>query len=227
MSAPGTAVPTDWRRAFDQCMLDVLRGRPHGSQAPALVLLGLCQQARAQHTESDPQVRMFWVLSAHFFDHLAHTPQATPWQNWHAVVCARIMAAAPGLAPMVPTPNQQAEALSAMFLEFVHAQVEDWQIVMQRWSDAPQDALAAQACLAPTAQLHLLLSDMQLDGMADLCAALMHCIETALAHNILQAAANQAAPAVQEMMRLLHQYAAGFVRAPDPNLLAALRASAV
>ena len=227
MSAPGTAVPTDWRRAFDQCMLDLLRGRPHVSQAPAQVLLGLCQQARAQHTESDPQVRMFWVLSAHFFDHLAHTPQATPWQNWHAVVCARIMAAAPGLAPMVPTPNQQAEALSAMFLEFVHAQVEDWQIVMQRWSDAPQDLAAAQACLAPTAQLHLLLSDMQLDGMADLCAALMHCIETALAHNILQAAANQAAPAVQEMMRLLHQYAAGFVRAPDPNLLAALRASAV
>ena len=88
-------------------------------------------------------------------------------------------------------------------------------------------ALAAQACLAPTAQLHLLLSDMQLDGMADLCAALMHCIETALAHNSLQAAADQAAPAVQEMMRLLHQYAAGFVRAPDPNLLAALRASAV
>jgi hypothetical protein len=170
---------------------------------------------------------MFWVLSAHFFDHLAHTPQATPWQNWHAVVCARIMAAAPGLAPMVPTPNQQAEALSAMFLEFVHAQVEDWQIVMQRWSDAPQDLAAAQACLAPTAQLHLLLSDMQLDGMADLCAALMHCIETALAHNILQAAADQAAPAVQEMMRLLHQYAAGFVRAPDPNLLAALRGSAV
>ena len=227
MSAPGTAVPTDWRRAFDQCMLDLLRGRPHVSQAPAQVLLGLCQQARAQHTESDPQVRMFWVLSAHFFDHLAHTPQATPWQNWHAVVCARIMAAAPGLAPMVPTPNQQAEALSAMFLEFVHAQVEDWQIVMQRWSDAPQDALAAQACLAPTAQLHLLLSDMQLDGMADLCAALMHCIETALAQNSLQAAANQAAPAVQEMMRLLHQYAAGFVRAPDPNLLAALRGSAV
>ena len=60
-----------------------------------------------------------------------------------------------------------------------------------------------------------------------LCAALMHCIETALAQNSLQAAANQAAPAVQEMMRLLHQYAAGFVRAPDPNLLAALRASAV
>ena len=82
-------------------MLDLLRGRPHVSQAPAQVLLGLCQQARAQHTESDPQVRMFWVLSAHFFDHLAHTPQASPWQNWHAVVCARIMAAAPGLAPMV------------------------------------------------------------------------------------------------------------------------------
>ena len=227
MSVPGPAVPTDWRRAFDQCMLDLLRGRPSVAQAPALILQGLCQQARAQHTESDPQVRMFWVLAAHFFDHLAHATKAAPWQNWHAVVCARIMAAAPGLAPMAPTPNQQAEALSAMFLEFVHAQVEDWQIVMQRWSDAPQDALAAQACLAPTAQLHLLLSDMQLDGMADLCAALMHCIETALAHNILQAAADQAAPAVQEMMRLLHQYAAGFVRAPDPNLLAALRGSAV
>ena len=227
MSVPGPAVPTDWRRAFDQCMLDLLRGRPSVAQAPAQSLQSLCQQARAQHTESDPQVRMFWVLSAHFFDHLAHTPQATPWQNWHAVVCARIMAAAPGLAPMAPTPNQQAEALSAMFLEFVHAQVEDWQIVMQGWADAPQDAEAAQACLAPSAQLHLLLGDMQLDGMADLCAALMHCIETALAQNSLQAAADQAARAVQEMMRLLHQYAAGFVRAPDPNLLAALRASAV
>ena len=223
MSAPGTAVPTDWRRAFDQCMLDLLRGRPHVSQAPAQVLLGLCQQARAQHTESDPQVRMFWVLSAHFFGHLAHTPQATPWQNWHAVVCARIMAAAPGLAPMVPTPNQQAEALSAMFLEFVHAQVEDWQIVMQRWSDAPQDLAAAQACEGPTAQLHLLLGDMQLDGMADLCAALLHCIEAALAHSDLTAGAQRAGPAVPEMLRLLHQYAAGFVRSPDPSVLAALR----
>ena len=128
---------------------------------------------------------------------------------------------------MAPTPNQQAEALSAMFLEFVHAQVEDWQIVMLRWADAPQDASAGQACLVPTAQLHLLLNDMQLDGMADLCAALMHCIEAALEHGDLKAAADRAGPAVQEMMRLLHQYAAGFVRAPDPTLLAALRAIAV
>ena len=227
MSVPGSAVATDWRRAFDQCMLDLLRGRPRVAQAPAMALHGLCQQAVVEHQPSDPHVRMFWALAGHFFDHLSLTTPQAPWQNWHAVVCGRIMQAAPGLAPMAPTPNQQAEALSAMFLELVHAQVEDWQIVMQRWADAPQDAVAAQACLAPTAQLHLLLGDMQLDGMADLCAALMHCIETALAHNILLAAANQAAPAVQEMMRLLHQYAAGFVRAPDPNVLAALRASAV
>ena len=227
MSLPGSAVATDWRRAFDQCMLNLLRGRPHVAQAPALALHGLCQQAVAEHKPSDPHVRMFWALSAHFFDHLSLTAPAAPWQKWHTVVCGRIMQAAPGLAPLAPTPNQQAEALSAMFLEFVHAQLEDWQAVLQFWADAPQDALAAQACLAPTAQLHLLLSDMQLDGMADLCAALMHCIETALAQNSLQAAADQAAPAVQEMMRLLHQYAAGFVRAPDPNLLAALRASAV
>lgn len=223
MSAPGTAVPTDWRRAFDQCMLDLLRGRPHVAHAPALALHSLCQQAVAEHQPSDPHVRMFWALAAHFFDHLSLIAPAAPWQKWHAVVCGRIMQAAPGLAPMAPTPNQQAEALSAMFLEFVHAQVEDWQAVLQHWADAPPDAVAAQACLAPTAQLHLLLSDMQLDGMADLCAALMHCIETALSQNSLQAAAQQVAPAVQEMMRLLHQYAAGFVRAPAPTLLAALR----
>ena len=227
MSAPGPAVPTDWRRAFDQCMLDLLRGRPSVAQAPALILQGLCQQARAQHTESDPQVRMFWVLAAHFFDHLAHVTKAAPWQNWHAVVCARIMAAAPGLAPMAPTPNQQAEALSAMFLEFVHAQVEDWQIVMQRWADAPQDLAAARACSGPTAQLHMLLGDMQLDGMADLCAALLHCIDAALAHSDLTAGAQRAGPAVPEMLRLLHQYAAGFVRSPDPSVLAALRHPAV
>ena len=223
MRVTGSEVPTDWRRAFDQCMLDLLRGRPRVAQAPALALHGLCQQVVAEHPPSDPHVRMFWALAGHFFDHLSLTAPAALWQTWHAVVCGRIMQAAPGLAPMAPTPNQQAEALSAMFLEFVHAQVEDWQAVLQRWADAPQDAAAAQACLAPTAQLHLLLSDMQLDGMADLCAALMHCIETALAQNRLQAAADQAAPAVQETMRLLHQYAAGFVRAPDPTLLAALR----
>jgi len=223
MSAPGTAVPTEWRRAFDQCMLDLLRGRPRVVQTSALALQGLCQQARAQHTQSEPQVRMFWVLAGHFFDHLNQAPAPSPWQNWHTVVCARIMAAAPGLAPMAPTPNQQAEALSAMFLEFVHAQVEDWQSVMQRWADAPQDAGAAHECLGPTAQLHMLLGDMQLDGMADLCAALLHCIEAALAHSDLAAGAERAAPAVPEMLRLLHQYAAGFVRSPDPSLLAALR----
>jgi hypothetical protein len=204
-------------------MLELLRGRPGVAQAPALVLQGLCQQAREQHTQSEPQVRMFWVLAGHFFDHLTQSPAPAAWQNWHAVVCARIMAAAPGLAPMAPTPNQQAEALSAMFLEFVHAQLEDWQAVLQFWADAPQDALAAQACLAPTAQLHLLLSDMQLDGMADLCAALLHCIEASLSHSDLAAGAQRAAPAVPEMLRLLHQYAAGFVRSPDPTLLAALR----
>jgi hypothetical protein len=117
MSAPGTAVPTDWRRAFDQCMLELLRGRPGVAQAPALVLQGLCQQAREQHTQSEPQVRMFWVLAGHFFAHLTQALAPAAWQNWHAVVCARIMAAAPGLAPMAPTPNQQAEALSAMFLK--------------------------------------------------------------------------------------------------------------
>jgi hypothetical protein len=227
MSAPGLAVPTDWRRAFDQCMLDLLRGRPRVAQAPALVLRGLCQQARAQHTQSEPQVRMFWVLAGHFFDHLIQTPTPAPWQNWHTVVCARIMAAAPGLAPMAPTPNQQAEALSAMFLEFVHAQVEDWQSVMQAWADAPQDAEAAHECLGPTAQLHMLLGDMQLDGMADLCAALLHCIDAALAHSDLAAGAERAGPAVPEMLRLLHQYAAGFVRSPDPSVLAALRHPAV
>ncbi len=223
MSAPGLAVPTDWRRAFDHCMLDLLRGRPRLAQAPALALRGLCQQARAQHTQSEPQVRMFWVLAGHFFDHLTQTPTPAPWQNWHTVVCARIMAAAPGLAPMAPTPNQQAEALSAMFLEFVHAQVEDWQSVMQAWADAPQDAEAVHECLGPTAQLHMLLGDMQLDGMADLCAALLQCIETALAHSDLAASAERAGPAVPEMLRLLHQYAAGFVRSPDPLVLAALR----
>jgi hypothetical protein len=223
MSAPGTAVTTDWRRAFDQRMLDLLRGRPSVAHAPALVLQGLCQQARAQHTQSEPQVRMFWVLAGHFFDHLSQSPATAPWQNWHTVVCARIMAAAPGLAPMAPTPNQQAEALSAMFLEFVHAQVEDWQGVMQRWADAPHDLGIANECLGPTAELHMLLGDMQLDGMADLCAALLHCIEAALAHSDLAAGAQRAAPAVPEMLRLLHQYAAGFVRSPDPSLLAALR----
>jgi hypothetical protein len=223
MSAPGPAVPTEWRRAFDQRMLDLLRGRPGVAHAPALVLQGLCQQARAQHTQSEPQVRMFWVLAGHFFDHLTQSPAPAPWQNWHTVVCARIMAAAPGLAPMAPTPNQQAEALSAMFLEFVHAQVEDWQSVMQGWADAPTDIGAANECLGPTAQLHMLLGDMQLDGMADLCAALLHCIEAALARSDLAAGAERAAPAVPEMLRLLHQYAAGFVRSPDPSLLAALR----
>jgi len=223
MSAPGPAVPTEWRRAFDQRMLDLLRGRPGVAHAPALVLQGLCQQARAQHTQSEPQVRMFWVLAGHFFDHLTQSPAPAPWQNWHTVVCARIMAAAPGLAPMAPTPNQQAEALSAMFLEFVHAQVEDWQGVMQGWADAPTDIGAANECLGPTAQLHMLLGDMQLDGMADLCAALLHCIEAALARSDLAAGAERAAPAVPEMLRLLHQYAAGFVRSPDPSLLAALR----
>ena len=227
MSAPGPAAPTDWRRAFDQCMLDLLRGRPSVAQAPALILQGLCQQARAQHTLSDPQVRMFWVLAGHFFDHLTQTPAPATWQNWHTVVCARIMGAAPGLAPMAPTPNQQAEALSAMFLEFVHAQVEEWQSVMQRWADAPQDLAAAQACSGPTAQLHMLLGDMQLDGMADLCAALLHCIDAALAHSDWTASAERAGPAVPEMLRLLHQYAAGFVRSPDPSVLAALRHPAV
>jgi hypothetical protein len=223
MSAPGTAVPTDWRRAFDQCMLDLLRGRPRVAQAPALALQGLCQQAGERHTPALPQVRMFWLLAGHFFDHLSQVPAHAPWQNWHTVVCARIMAAAPGLAPLAPTPNQQAEALSAMFLEFVHAQVEDWQLAMQRWADAPQDAEAARECLGPTAQLHTLLADMQLDGMADLCAALLHCMEAALAHSDLAASAERAGPAVPEMLRLLHQYAAGFVRSPDPLVLAALR----
>ena len=223
MSAPGPAVPTEWRRAFDQRMLDLLRGRPGVAHAPALALQGLCQQARAQHTQSEPQVRMFWVLAGHFFDHLTQSPAPAPWQNWHTVVCARIMAAAPGLAPMAPTPNQQAEALSAMFLEFVHAQVEDWQGVMQAWADAPHDIGAANECVGPTAQLHILLGDMQLDGMADLCAALLHCIEAALARSDLAGGAQRAAPAVPEMLRLLHQYAAGFVRSPDPSLLAALR----
>ena len=223
MSAPGTAAPTDWRRAFDQCMLDLLRGRPRVAQAPALALQGLCQQVGEQHTPSEPQVRMFWLLAGHFFDHLSQVPAHAPWQNWHTVVCARIMAAAPGLAPLAPTPNQQAEALSAMFLEFVHAQVEDWQLAMQRWADAPQDAAAAHECLGPTAQLHTLLADMRLDGMADLCAALLHCMEAALAHSDLAASAERAGPAVPEMLRLLHQYAAGFVRSPDPLVLAALR----
>ena len=223
MSAPGTAVPTDWRRAFDQCMLDLLRGRPRVAQASALALQGLCQQVGEQHTPSEPQVRMFWLLAGHFFDHLSQVPAHAPWQNWHTVVCARIMAAAPGLAPLAPTPNQQAEALSAMFLEFVHAQVEDWQLAMQRWADAPQDVAAARECLGPTAQLHTLLADMQLDGMADLCAALLHCMEAALAHSDLAASAERAGPAVPEMLRLLHQYAAGFVRSPDPLVLAALR----
>ena len=227
MSALGPAVPTDWRRAFDQCMLDLLRGRPGVAHAPAVALQGLCQQARAQHTQSEPQVRMFWVLAGHFFDHLTQTPAPASWQNWYAVVCARIMAAAPGLAPMAPTPNQQAEALSAMFLEFVHAQVEEWQAVLQRWADVPQDAAAAQACLAPTTQLQVLLGDMQLDGMADLCAALLQCIEAALAHSDLAEGAERAGPAVPEMLRLLHQYAAGFVRSPDPSLLATLRHNAL
>ena len=35
--------------------------------------------------------------------------------------------------------------------------------------------------------------------------------------------AQRAGPAVPEMLRLLHQYAAGFVRSPDPSVLAALR----
>jgi len=226
MIALGPAVPTDWRRAFDQCMLDLLRGRPAVSQTPALALHGLCQQALANHHHSEPQVRMFWLLAGHFFDHLTQAPAGAPWQNWHAVVCARIMAAAPGLAPMAPTPNQQAEALSAMFLEFVHAQVEDWQRVLQHWADAPEDASAATACLAPTAQLHVLLSDMQLDGMAELCIALLHGMEGAMADGDLTAGAARAGQAVPEMLRLLHQYAAGFVRAPDPSLLATLRQQA-
>jgi len=204
-------------------MLDLLRGRPRVAQASALALQGLCQQVGEQHTPSEPQVRMFWLLAGHFFDHLSQVPAHAPWQNWHTVVCARIMAAAPDLAPLAPTPNQQAEALSAIFLEFVHAQVEDWQLAMQRWADAPQDAAAAHECLGPTAQLHTLLADMQLDGMADLCAALLHCMEAALAHSDLAASAERAGPAVPEMLRLLHQYAAGFVRSPDPLVLAALR----
>jgi hypothetical protein len=69
----------------------------------------------------------------------------------------------------------------------------------------------------------MLLGDMQLYGMADLCAALLHCIEASLSHSDLAAGAQRAAPAVPEMLRLLHQYAAGFVRSPDPTLLAALR----
>ena len=223
MPALGPAVPTDWRRAFDQCMLELLRGRPTVSQAPALVLHGLCQQAVTQHHRAEPQVRMFWVMAGHFFDHLTLAPVTAAWQNWHTVVCARIMAAAPGLAPMTPTPNQQAEALSAMFLEFVHAQVEEWQRVLQRWADAPEDVAAAKACLEPTAQLQVLLGDMQLDGMADLCAALLHNMESALAQGDMTEGAARSALALPEMLRLLHQYAAGFVRAPDPALLTALR----
>jgi hypothetical protein len=162
-------------------------------------------------------------MAGHFFDHLTLAPVTAAWQNWHTVVCARIMAAAPGLAPMTPTPNQQAEALSAMFLEFVHAQVEEWQRVLQRWADAPEDVAAAKACLEPTAQLQVLLGDMQLDGMADLCAALLHNMESALAQGDMTEGAARSALALPEMLRLLHQYAAGFVRAPDPALLAALR----
>ena len=222
MNPTGLAAPSQWRRAFDQGMLDLLRGRPRVAQAPAQALQALCLQANDMEHPAHPQRRMFWAVAGHFFTHLAQA-DALPWESWHGLVCARIMAAAPGLAPLAPTPTQQAEALNTLFLEIVHAQVQDWQGLLAQWSAVPLDAAAASALLAPTTKLQTLLHDMQLDGMAELCEALAQGLQAALTRDDLAGVADQAAQAAQEMLRLLHQYAAGFVRPPNPALLADLR----
>lgn len=137
------------------------------------------------------------------------------------------MAAAPGVAPLVPTPTQQAEALNSLFLEFVHAQVGDWQALLEHAANAPSDESLRNALGASTELLRQLLRDMQLDGMAELCEALAQAVHAAWSREDFNGLAEQALAAAHEMLRLLHQYAAGFVRAPNPALMAALRGLAV
>ena len=222
MNPSGFAAPGVWRHAFDRAMLDLLRGRPRVAHASAQALQALCVQAAHETSNAQSERLKFWAMAGHFFNHLSQAEDVT-WQDWYSVVCARIMAAAPGLAPMAPTPTQQAEALNSLFLEFVHAQVEAWQALLEHWANASPDASSASALLASTDQLHLLLHDMQLDGMAELCEALAQAVQAAWARDDVTGMAEQAMSAAHEMLRLLHQYAAGFVREPNPALMASLR----
>lgn len=222
MNPSGFAAPVVWRHAFDQAMLDLLRGRPQVAPAPAQALQALCVQAVHEQANAPDDQLKFWAIASHFFAHLSLAPAAA-WQDWHSVVCGRIMAAVPGLVPLAPTPTQQAEALNGLFLEFVHAQVEHWQALLQHWATAPMEEASANALLNATDHMQMLLRDMQLDGMADLCEALALAVQAALAREDLSGLADQALPAAHEMLRLLHQFAAGFVREPNPALMAALR----
>lgn len=210
------------RAAFERHLLALLRRRP-AIDGPAVDQLEqLCQQQLRAEALAD--WRTFWALSVHFFSAL----RATPGREFtDAEVCAANQVLSGvllrGSLDGQDAPNADDLQVINHLLFLEQADVISQRLVhdLRHWSETP-DADIPHEAHADAQQMAQLAREVSLNGVyqvADTLAMQLARLRTQRVVTDIQASVQGA----QEVSRLLQQFAVGNVRAPQENVLAALR----
>ena len=204
------------RAQFEHHLLTLLRHRP-GVDAKALhALQALCSEQSA-HAPEGP-ARTLWRLIARYLQGLTHTPQLDPDR---AALAAPMLQGVRALASAQP--ESALHALNqSLFLDYADVLTRallSGLTSCQQHPDVWPSGLHMQA-----QQLMNWAHDMGEDGLADMARALrsqLQRLETERSASDVQTSVR----GVQELMRLLHQFAAGATAQPHTAVRDALDAS--
>jgi len=210
------------RASFERHLLALLRRRP-AIDLPAVYqleqLFGL--QLRAEALD---EWRVFWSLAVHFFTALRMAPDRQ-FTDSEACVANQILS---GVllrgqfdAQDAPCVDDLQVISSLLFLEQADAISQRLVNDLQTWTESPENDMPHHVH-SDAQRMAELASDVSLEGVhqvADTLASQLARLRTQRVVADIHASVQGA----QEVSRLLQQFAVGHVRAPQENVLAALR----
>ena len=210
------------RASFERHLLALLRRRPAIDLPAVYQLEQLCkQQLRA---ESLADWRVFWSLAVHFFTALRLAP-GREFTDSEACVSNQILS---GVllrgqfdAQDAPCVDDLQVISHLLFLE--QADVISQRLVddLHHWSESPETDMLHDAQW-DAQRMTVLAQDVALDGVREVADTLASQLARLRTQRVV-ADIHASVQGAQEVSRLLQQFAVGNVRAPQENVLAALR----
>lgn len=210
------------RASFERHVLALLRRRPDIHLPAVYQLELLCKQQSRSETFAD--WRSFWSLAVHFFSSLRVSPGRAFTDSEACVthqVLSGVMLRGQFDAQDLPCVQDLQVISHLLFLE--QADVISQRLVedLRHWSEAPDSDMphSAQDDARLMAQLAKDVSLNAVQQVADTLAQQLARLRTQRVVADIHASAQGA----QEVSRLLQQFAVGNLKAPQENVLAALR----
>lgn len=212
------------RTDFERHLLLLLTQRPQIHLPSVHQLLGLCRQQA--HQETNAAWITFWNLAARYFNALRRDEPAQ-WSDAEAATAAQVLNGVllhQSFANLGPEAVNDLDTINQMlFLDQADALTRGLaQSVGEHLSEGaawPEGAADSARLLAQLAQ------DVSLAAVQQLADALATQLERVGA-NPATSEAQASLQGVEELSRLLHQFAGGTIGTPEPAVLSALRGAA-